>query len=182
MLKATATGLVAMIAGAATPEVWPMDRDLYRGNYRVAVEMLYLDVDFLSRFGFELPMFPQGVQDVYYNDLVVTYLSGQGCTAFRTLSTEWHPYTLQGIVSGLEAIKATGTSDIVRRVYGSHDASADEKCSRDLKLIQSAENIQAMNEELLWSSPSFAWTGKDERDATLELLLERSMLQKDRRQ
>ena len=170
-----------MIAGSATPEVWPMDRDLYQGNYRVAVEALYLDVDFLSRFGFELPMFPQGVRDVYYNDLVVTYLSGQGCTAFRTLSTQWHPYTLQGMVSGLEAIKATGTSDIVRRVYGSRDESADEECSRDLKMVQSAENIQAMNEELLWSSPSFAWTGEDERNATLELLLETLMLQKDRR-
>ncbi|MEP9386191.1 hypothetical protein [Mesorhizobium sp. KR9-304] len=179
MLKTTTAGFVAMIAGAATLDFWPMDRDLHRGNYRVAMEALYIDVDFFGRFGVDLPMFPRGFQDVYYNDIVVVNLIEQGCTAFRTRSLEWHPYTRKGILSGLETIKAGRTADIVRRIYGSPDASADEECDRDAKMVRLQEDVQAMNEELLWNSPAFAWKSEDERDADLIPLLERLMPKKD---
>ncbi|MCO5082565.1 MAG: hypothetical protein M9955_13035 [Rhizobiaceae bacterium] len=129
---------------------------------------------------FELPMFPKGVQDVYFNDLVVINLTEQGCAAFRKASLSWHPSTRDGIISGLQGINAGDTASVVKRLYGQVDTSVDDECERERQALSRRENIQKLNENLLWSSSAFVWTTEYERDSVLALIMEKQAHNKDR--
>lgn len=153
-----------------------MPSEVYKGEYRTAVEHLILGVNMLHVAGYEFDEFPSDVRAIYYSDFILLELIDAGTLSFVQNQLPLHPSSQQDIISALTTIGATKIAGLfIQYFFGKSDIDPEE-ADRKFRSAENSENIEELAGRLMWSSTQIQWKPSSEVNGELaELSLARKL-------